>query len=187
MKLISIDLEMNQPSRKIIQIGAVCFDPKDGSITEIFNQLVDPGEALNPEITQLTRITDQMLFGKPSIKEAAVTLSAIKNRLQTSPIGIVWGSAESNDVRKIYEEASIESPFVGRIIDVKATFQMLANSSAAEFRSKVGLSKACNLLGIGWDEKFGKPHDALADAYNTMRVYMFLSKCLKGGFDIKRS
>ena len=51
----------------------------------------------------------------------------------------------------------------------------------------MGLAKACETLGLGWDSKFGVQHNALADAYNTMRVYMFLSKCLKGAVDIKLS
>src|ERR1019366_2782990 len=103
-----------------------------------------------------------------------------------NPIAIVWGQGRSNDVFKIYDEANVKSPFSQRVIDVKATFQMLANTSTNEMRSKVGLGKACELLGIGWDGRFGKQHDALADALNTFHVYNFLSKCLKGGFNIKK-
>lgn len=185
MKLVAVDLEMNQPSNKIIQIGAICFRPDNGSIIAEFNQFVNPGEEINPEITALTGIKNSDLVNMPSIVKAANEFCAFKNKLEISPIGIVWGAGKSNDVREIFEEAGIEGPFKNRVIDVKGTFQMLANVSGSKLRQKVGLGKACEILGLGWDSKFGEQHNALADAFNTMRVYMFLSKCLKGGVEIK--
>ncbi len=185
MRVISVDLELNQPSTKIIQIGAVCFHPETGKVLETFNQLVNPGELIAPEITTLTGIKDQDVTHSPSIADAAKALSEFKQRLTASPIGIVWGAGKSNDIRKIYEESEIESPFKDRIIDVKGIFQMLANASGAKLRQKIGLQKACEKMGLGWDSEFGKPHDALADAFNTMRIYMFFSKCLKGAVEIK--
>ena len=185
MRVICVDLEMNQPSQKIIQIGAVCFDPYNGAIFDTFNELVNPGEQISQEITELTGITNEDVSNKSSILVAATLLNSFKNRLNINPIGIVWGAGRSNDVRKIYEESGIESNFKDRIIDVKGIFNMLANSSTSEYRSKVGLGRALEILGLGWDLKYGKQHNALADAYNTYRLYMFLSKCLKGAVDIK--
>jgi DNA polymerase III epsilon subunit-like protein len=185
MRVIAVDLEMNQPSGKIIQIGAVCFQPDKGSLIETFNQLINPGETITQEIEALTGIKNEDVRLMPSIGEGAQTFSDFKQRLQINPIGVVWGAGKSNDVRRIFDEAGTESPFKPRIIDVKGVFQMLANASGAKMRQKVGLNKACELLALGWDSKFGEQHNALADAFNTMRVYMFLSKCLKGGVEIK--
>jgi DNA polymerase III epsilon subunit-like protein len=185
MRLVAVDLEMNQPSNKIIQVGAVCFQPDQGTIIETFDRFVDPKEPIAAEIVTLTGISDDDVRNKPSIAEISDEFSSFKQRLQINPIGIVWGAGISNDIRKIYEEAGTETPFKSRVIDVKAVFQMLANVSGSKMRQKVGLAKACELLSLGWDAKFGQLHNALADAYNTMRVYMFLSKCLKGAVDIK--
>lgn len=185
MRVIAVDLEMNQPSGKIIQIGAVCFQPDKGALIETFDRLIDPGEPIAREISELTGIKDEDVEGKPLITEGAREFSDFKHRLQINPIGVVWGAGKSNDVRRIFEEAGMESPFKNRIIDVKGVFQMLANASGAKMRQKVGLAKACEIFGLGWDSKFGEPHHALADAFNTMRVYMFLSKCPKGGVEIK--
>ena len=187
MQLISLDCEFNQPSQKVIQIGAVCFQPDNGKIIEEFVMHVNPNEPISQMITDLTRITNRDVQGECSVIEAARYLTDFKQRLQINAIPIVWGAGDSNDVKRIYDEAQVESPFVRRIIDVKATFQMLANASNNDMRQKVGLSRACNMVGIGWDSKYGQPHDALADAYNTMRIYMFLSKCLKGGYEIQKS
>ena len=70
----------------------------------------------------------------------------------------------------------------GQLVDL---YRMLANASTSEFKSKIGLEKALNLVGLDWFEVYGPPHNAFADAYNTMRLYMFLSKCLKGAVSIK--
>ena len=185
MRLIAVDLEMCQPSTKIIQIGAICFQSDNGSIVEVFDQLVDPGESITQEITDLTGIKNEDVAGKPNIVEAANNFNSLKTRLQANPIGIVWGAGRSNDVQKIYDESGVESAFRGRILDVKGVFNMLANASNAQYRQKVGLRKALELVGMEWDSQYGPQHNAVADAYNTMKLYMFLSKCLKGGVDIK--
>ena len=52
----------------IIEIGAVVL--KNGEVTDTFNTFAAPGRILNPEIIRLTGITDEMLKGAPSQKEA---------------------------------------------------------------------------------------------------------------------
>ena len=185
MRVIAVDLELNQPSTKIIQIGAICFRPESGEVIETFNQLVNPQELIFPEIVSLTGIRDDAVAQMPTIPKAAQKLRSFKERLQISPIGIVWGAGLTNDIRKIFDDAEIETPFASRIIDVKGVFQMLANASGSKMRQRVGLGKACEVLRIGWDSRFGEQHHALADAYNTMRVYLFLSKCLRDGVEIR--
>lgn len=185
MRVVCVDLELNQPTRKILQIGAVCFQPDNGKIVETFNQFVNPGEAISPQIVSLTGITDEIVKDSPNIVEAACYFNSFKNKLQINPIGIVWGAGASNDISMIFEESGVESSFRSRIIDVKAVFQMLANASGAHLRQQTGLKRACEVLNLGWDSTYGEPHNALADAYNTYRVYMLLSKCLKGAVDIK--
>lgn len=184
MKVIVLDCEFNQPSGKLIQIGAVLFDPANGRIFDTYMQFVNPNEPLNPEIVQLTRITDEMLKNAPDVKQAALNFTQWKEKNQANPIPITWGAGTSNDAKRIYDEAQVESPFTKRIIDTKGVYQMLANASSGHMRQKVGLKTAMENCGLEWDYRYGAPHDALADAHNTMRIYMFLSKCLKGGASI---
>ena len=54
--------------KRQIEIGAVVL--KNGEITDRFNTFVSPGRILSPEIIHLTGITDEMLEGAPSQKEA---------------------------------------------------------------------------------------------------------------------
>ena len=185
MKLICVDLELTQPNSKIIQIGATCFDPVTGKVHDLFDQYVNPGEPISEEISILTGIYDEDVAGSPNIVQAAKDFTEFKNKNQANPVAVVWGAGLSNDVKRIYDEAGIDSPFRTRILDVKGVFNMLANASTSEFKSKIGLEKALNLVGLDWFEVYGPPHNAFADAYNTMRLYMFLSKCLKGAVSIK--
>ena len=187
MRCIAVDLELNQPSRKIIEIGAVCFQPDTGAVVDTFARFVCPNEDLNPDITTLTGIQKEDIAFAPHIRTAAGHFSNFKQHHQANAIAITWGGAgsNSNDVSLVYKQSELENPFVSRILDVKCVFQMLANTSTADMRQKCGLKKACDILKIGWDLQYGEPHRALADAYNTYRVYMFLSKCLKGGVNIK--
>ena len=53
---------------QIIEIGAVKIC--NGEIIDKFNQLIDPKCKLDPRITKVTNITDDMLVGKPSEEEA---------------------------------------------------------------------------------------------------------------------
>lgn len=72
MGIIAIDVEttgINPEKERIIEIGA--FRPETG---EIFTTFVSPGRPLSAEITALTGITDEMLFGAPSEAEAADAL-----------------------------------------------------------------------------------------------------------------
>ncbi len=52
---------------QIIEAGAVKI--KNGEIIDRFSELIDPGRPLPAKITEITKITDDMLKGKPSEKE----------------------------------------------------------------------------------------------------------------------
>ena len=70
-EIVCFDIEttgLNKKYEVIIEIGAVVL--KNGEITDRFNTFVAPGRILSPEIIRLTGITDEMLKGAPSQKEA---------------------------------------------------------------------------------------------------------------------
>jgi len=70
-EIVCFDIEttgLNKKYEVIIEIGAVVL--KNGEITDRFNTFVAPGRILSPEIIRLTGITDEMLVGAPSQKEA---------------------------------------------------------------------------------------------------------------------
>lgn len=173
MNLLTLDCEYNQPSGKTIQIGAAVYTVA-GQCLERFETFVDPGEPINPEITELTTITDRDVQGALSIKDAFEMLELIhaKHKCFTNPL--VWGSGARNDSLTIYQESGIiDRPnFMGyRVLDVKSIYQSVNMVSGKTVRG--GLEKTCKSLGIGFE---GRSHTALADAMNTFRVWHFLMK-----------
>ena len=70
-EIVCFDIEttgLNKKHEVIIEIGAVIL--KNGEITDRFNTFAAPGRILSQEIIMLTGITDEMLVGAPSQKEA---------------------------------------------------------------------------------------------------------------------
>lgn len=175
MKIMSIDCEFNQPSKKTIEIGAAVYDVRSGDLIEKWQTFVNPNETLNPFITDLTTITDEQVTGEnvPQILEAFLQLKALHQKWQCFMNPIVWGSGVRNDSLALYEESGIQEPnFMGyRVIDAKTIYQ-----SYMMFQNKTikgGLKKACETVGIGFE---GTNHTALADAMNTFRIWYYLMR-----------
>jgi inhibitor of KinA sporulation pathway (predicted exonuclease) len=179
MKLFSLDLELNQPSRKVIQVGACAFSHKTGQIVDRFLIYVNPYEKLSPEITQLTGIHQKDVDTEGySVKEAYFLLKKFveKNKCFKNPI--VWGSGTWNDSLCLYQQADPgEANFMGhRVIDAKTIYQ----SSRLRNWKKVkgGLVTAMEELGLHFE---GKNHNALADAINTAKIWIHLTEVFKTG------
>ena len=67
---VSFDTEttsLDARSGRIIEIGAIRFS--DGKILATTNWLINPGVPITPDAQQVNGITDEMLAGKPRIKE----------------------------------------------------------------------------------------------------------------------
>ena len=69
--VVVLDFEstgLNTGKARIIEIGAVKLE--SGEVTDTFEMLVDPGQPVGPEITEITGISDAMLQGQPKAEEA---------------------------------------------------------------------------------------------------------------------
>lgn len=177
MKFLSLDLEMNQPSGKVIQVGACVFRKKDGVILDKFMVYVNPGEKLDEQIIELTGITQNQVETEGySCKEAYFKLKQFAEKHKCFKNPLVWGSGAWNDSSHLHKEADPGEPnFMGhRVWDVKTLYQMYRAENW--LKVKGGLATAIEELGLSFE---GRNHDALADAINTVRVYRFLAKRLK--------
>lgn len=182
MNILTLDCEFNKPSNKTIEIGAAAFKAKTGELIDTFHVYIDPSEQINPEITALTGITNEQVDGSTKIREAFLMLQKFHKQHKCTKNPIVWGSTTRNDSSLIYEESKLEEQnFMGfRVIDCKTLYQSLQIYRNGIIKG--GLETACKTLKIEWDDKFGKPHRALADAYNTFRVWNFLMSKFYQGF-----
>jgi inhibitor of KinA sporulation pathway (predicted exonuclease) len=191
MIVIALDIELNQPSRKIIQIGAAAFDARSAALIDRFMVYVNPGEPISPEITRLTGITDQDVSNGLTIDEAYNSLKAFHKKHKPFRNPIVWGSGTRNDSSTIHDEyvsslcppmggiavESIPENFMGfRVIDVKSIYQSVAIFENSQYSG--GLKDVMKKLGMEFE---GQEHQALPDAMNTFRVWYHLMRIFHDG------
>lgn len=172
LNFISLDLEMNQPSGKIIQVGAVAGDIRSGLVYERLRAYVKIDEPLNPDIIKLTGITQEHLDGLGvTLREAYEQLCVLRAKHDCQINVITWGGGDSVELRDQLGVAKDSFAFGRRWIDCKTIFQMY---QMAHGRSKQsGLAKSMTKLGINFQ---GRKHDAQDDAENTFRVVHILLK-----------
>lgn len=174
MKYIVLDLEMNQPSGKIIEIGAVCLDIKTGKMFDPFQILVKIDEEVSPEITELTGITSDML------NEEGVDL--------VIALRLFWTWVETCQTKNIsswgidYYLLTEESKKLGVIYPNKLRFLNI-KEFASVFRScypaakqKGGLKTSMELFGLQFE---GEQHQALDDAEQAARLLFLLKENIR--------
>ena len=164
MKICILDLEMNKPSRSIIEIGAVCLDLKSGQMSNTFRTYVDPKEVIDPFITQLTGITQLDVDGEPSLTEALNSFVAWMTKVGCQKTVGAWGS-DWHMVLNEFKKHGIEFEHP-KHIDIKV-MGMVLRCAFPNTKSKSGLANTCALFNI---DMVGKQHRALDDALNTAKL-----------------
>lgn len=153
--IVVLDFEttgLNIKHDRIIEIGAVRLE--NGDITESFSQLVNPGVALSPEVSNLTGIDDAMLRGMPSPDKATQQLldfigdSCIAAHNAPFDYGILQSELKRMGV--VYERPVIDT-------------LVLARSLYPELKS-FRLGSLCKHLGISLKNAHRAVHDARATA-----------------------
>jgi inhibitor of KinA sporulation pathway (predicted exonuclease) len=172
-----IDLELNQPSNKIIQIGAVVGNIYTGEVLERLSIFINPKEPLNPEITKLTKICQENVDHGFTLELGYNVLKKMHERNKSFCNPITWGGGDSIE---ILNQLKLENPkfqgwcFGRRWIDTKTLYVTwrLANQKPPTG----GLSRAMANLGLSFQ---GQAHNALWDAENTFYTYCKLIKMMK--------
>lgn len=177
-RLMALDLELNQPSEKIIQVGACAFEVRTGEILDRFCVTVNPdGEEVAPIIEELTGITSEMAWGGIGLAEAYSKLVAFhaENRCAMNPV--TWGGGDSILLRDQLEAKGqrVQWAFGRRWIDAKTVMQTLR--MAHGINSQGGLARSMTKLGLNF---VGRKHNAGDDAYNTALIYIRLMEMMRG-------
>lgn len=179
MKLTALDLEMNQPSGKIVQIGAVVGDTISGEITQRLRIYVNPGEPIAPFITDLCGITQDQI-DKDGMPLADAYQILKKFHLQHAEFmnPVTWGGGDSQEVfDQLDPQAREDWCFGRRWIDAKtvAISQMIARENKV---LSGGLGSSMKRFGL----KFaGRKHDAQDDAENTFKIYHHMLYLIRHG------
>lgn len=167
----SLDLEMNQPSGKIISVGAVVGNIKTGEILENFHAFVNPHEELSPFIIELTKIRQSDVDQAGSLMEVYLQLKAIHEKHKSFINPIVWGGGDSQELKNqlLQEYGQIQGfewRFGRRWIDAKTLF--ISWRLAHGLPIQGGLARSMTKVGLKFE---GQKHNSGDDAYNTFRMY----------------
>ena len=165
MPIIVFDLELNQPSEKIIEIGYVIGDLASLEIKERQSIIVNPNESLAPEIITLTGISQDEVNNGQSLAEAYQKMVSSVNHHNAKPILFQWGVGDAH-LLKSQLPSDIEWPFGRRWIDVKALAQVDALMNG--YKVYGGLKKMAARRGIIVDGE--KAHRADYDAEMTFKL-----------------
>jgi inhibitor of KinA sporulation pathway (predicted exonuclease) len=180
MKAMFLDLEMNQPSQSIIQVGAVIGDLHSGKVVWKYQKCISDckkikNETIDPFITTLTGISDMDIESGIPLIDAYREL--VKNALseQCHRNLWTWGGGDSHLLRTQLERPE-DWPFGDRWIDIKTVYLLWALAHNRPFRS--GLSKSLSRLGGQFK---GTKHTAGDDAENTFYAAVLLLQKIKDG------
>jgi len=177
MALIVLDLEYNQPSRRIIQIGAVRVYPEKAMIEPFFREDVNPREPLDPHITKLTGITPERAEAAHGLEVVAQAFWKQAARDERVVIG-GWG----DDTRKLLRDSHKAGVITPRVesLDLSTLWKLLKTMGGPEVRPRpwsCGLKRVMRYYGVEFD---GAQHDALTDARATGEVLMRMAQEVGG-------
>jgi inhibitor of KinA sporulation pathway (predicted exonuclease) len=164
--ILSLDLELNQPSNTIIQLGIAVGNLNTGEI--LLKEVIDihTTEILNPFIIDLTGIRQiDVDHGQP-LQSAYERMVSIANQYDTFINPITWGGGDTETLRKQLDLDHDRWRFGRRWIDVKTVY--IAWRTAQQKEVQGGLAKAMTKLGLCFS---GRKHNAGDDAANTFRIY----------------
>lgn len=173
----SLDLEMNQPSGKIIQIGACIGNITTGQILDKITIHVNCSEHLNPAITELTKITQHDVDNGLPLEEAYRKLQRMHENYGAFVNPITWGGGDS---KELFDQLMEENPhFIGwcfgrRWIDAKTLFVSWRFANNEPIQG--GLARSMTKVNLAFQ---GQKHNALDDSVNTFRMFCAMIAKLK--------
>lgn len=170
-RYVALDLEYNQPSGTIIQVGVAIGSASQNQqqyIVRRWDLQVD--EPISEFITQLTGITNEDCSAGVPLAQCAQELGDLLREQEVFVNPVTWGGGDSADLLRTFAHAQIEFHHFGRRwIDVKTwtTLLSLARTRTATIQHG-GLSKAMARYKLQF---VGKAHRADVDAFNTLRLF----------------
>ena len=171
-KFLALDLELNQPSSKIIQVGVAIGDKHTRFEDYVVRKwYIDPQEPINEFINDLTGITDSDIRANAySHEHVARELSELIREHKVFVNPVTWGGGDSVELLAEFCKNHADFPHFGRRwIDVKTwyTYVMLTRGKAASG----GLASAMGYFKMHFK---GQAHRADVDAANTLALFFKL-------------
>ena len=171
-KFLALDLELNKPSGKIIQVGVAIGklgDKHEQYITKKW--YIDPGESIDAFITELTGITDHDIRANcVSHQTVADELSALIKEHNCFVNPITWGGNDASELLAEFCKHHVNFPHFGhRWFDVKTWYALMM--LAKNKNPTGGLASAMGYYKLQFK---GDAHRADVDARNTLVLFFHL-------------
>lgn len=176
MRFISVDIEANQPSGQIAQIGAVAYDTDRGVIGEFSDFLALHNEDLNKNYVLNNGQTLGGFLGPDWVvnwalkmvdrDEVFIAFWQWVESVQCGKKFVQWGTGDMRAISQQSSECGVEPPSRTYVHNLKPVYQLLYQP-ALKLPRKYGLRAACEAMGVGFE---GRAHDALVDAQNTAKL-----------------
>lgn len=170
MRVAVLDMEMNQPSGSLIQLGAVCLDIKTGRMESTFNEYINPNEIIDPFIVDLTGI-DQETVDKSGTLEQVLKRFWMWCKENKCENIASWGSDNIILLRES-RVCGIIPPRLKINLDLKSVFNV-ARAAFPNKKASGGLKATLLLFNLEFE---GRQHDALVDSINTAKLLFLLKE-----------
>ena len=172
MNVIFLDLEMEQPSNSIIQVGVCVADIENSRILETGSYFIRQEVPLSEYIKGLTRIKQEEVDRGMSLNEAYNKLKGLRDKYGTERNFFTWGGGDAKLIKEQLGHPS-DWPFGDRWFDVKTIYQAYQIAQGSFYRG--GLAKSLGRLGL----KFrGVKHNGCDDATNTAIIFFKLKELM---------
>lgn len=182
MKYIAVDIEMDQPSGSIIQIGASAWDTDIGREVESFQRFIKCSPNWDYELSTGKTLGDLLPFTQTHLdqhgvskQEALVEFWRWVSSINCSKKIVQWGGG---DVRTLVEQTDDKSLVPKRleVIDAKQLYKTLV-VLALQLPKKSSLRDAYYSVGGGY--YLDKWHNAYIDALATATIYFRIFQMLR--------
>jgi inhibitor of KinA sporulation pathway (predicted exonuclease) len=171
-KYLALDLELNQPSGKIIQVG-VAIAKADDRFENYFTKkwYINPNEPIDQFITDLTGITNSDIGANcVSYETVARELAELIKEHNCFVNPVTWGGGDSVELLAEFSKQCVDFPCFGRRwIDVKTWYTLLMFARGK--KPSGGLSSAMGVFKLQFK---GTAHRADVDAANTLAFFFTL-------------
>jgi len=182
LNILSLDLEFNQPSQSIIQVGAVVGNLKTGDILEEMCIEIHQDEVIAQFITNLTGVTQDQVDNGVSLDDAYGVLKDMFIKHDCFRNCLTWGGGDSQLLRSQLGLDDNMFLFGRRWIDAKTLF--VSHCFANDIKHQSGLAKSMTRVGLNFN---GTKHNAKDDALNTFTIYRRLLGMLNNSYDVVRT
>lgn len=168
-RFLALDLELNQPSGKIIQVG-IAIGKVDDRFENYFTKkwYIDPNEPIDQFIIDLTGITDSDIRANcVSHETVARELGELIREHNCFINPVTWGGGDSRELLDEFSQRCVDFPHFGRRwIDVKTWYTLMMFARGKNPTG--GLASAMGAFKLHFK---GAQHRADIDAVNTLALF----------------